>query len=61
MNDLTAIARAVDVLEEPQKQPAPRTKTAADRMNRSGNMLTAISFGLLISTALLWSQMAGTP
>lgn len=50
---IDALAVAVGVME-----PNPELE-ARDRYNRAGERLTAIAFGVVVGTGLLWAHMIG--
>lgn len=55
--DVEALAVAVGVLQpEPVVDPLQEER---DRMNRAGERLTAIAFGVVVGTGLIWSHMVG--
>lgn len=61
---IDALALAVGVMEPSPKLEArelaeeqERAEAARDRMNRAGERLTAIAFGVVVGTGLLWSHL----
>jgi len=56
MNDLMDLAEAVGVYEEQERKDV---NAAYKFYMRAGQALTATTFGVVIGTALLWSEMVG--
>lgn len=63
---IDALALAVGVMEPNPKLEArelteeqERTEEARERYNRAGERLSAIAFGVVVGTGLLWSHMIG--
>lgn len=56
--DVEALAVAVGVLQaEPDPDPLQDER---ERMNRAGERLSAIAFGVVVGTGLIWSHMVGS-
>lgn len=53
--DVEALAVAVGVLQ-PEPDPLQEERV---RYNRAGERLSAIAFGLVVGTGLLWSHIVG--
>ena len=55
--DVEALAVAVGVLK-PEQEPEPDPlQEERDRMNRAGERLSAIAFGVVVGTGLLWAHL----
>lgn len=61
---IDALALAVGVMEPSPKMEArelaeeqERTEEARERYNRAGERLSAIAFGVVVGTGLLWAHM----
>lgn len=53
--DVEALAVAVGVLQpEPDADPLQEER---DRMNRAGERLSALAFGVVVGTGLLWAHL----
>lgn len=63
---IDALALAVGVMEPSPKLEArelteeqERTEEARERYNRAGERLSAIAFGVVVGTGLLWAHLVG--
>ena len=56
MSDLMDLAKAVGVYEEEERRDV---NTAYKFYMRAGNILTATTFGIVVGTGLIWTNMAG--
>lgn len=54
--DVEALAVAVGVLQ-PEPDPLQEDR---ERYNRAGERLSAIAFGVVVGTGLIWSHMVGS-
>lgn len=60
IDDLAQIVGVMDtddVAQEPAEDKS--VKAARERYNRAGERLSALSFGLVVGTGLVWCAMAG--
>lgn len=54
---LVGVMATDDVDQEPAEDP--KVTEARERYNRAGERLSALSFGLVVGTGLVWCAMAG--
>ena len=57
--DVEALAVAVGVLQPKPEPVVDALQEERDRMNRAGERLSAIAFGVVVGTGLLWAHMIG--
>ncbi|MCK2200513.1 hypothetical protein [Corynebacterium callunae] len=65
MGDLMDLAEAVGVYQDnpnpqgPNMDIADSEQAAIERLKRAGERLTATTFGIVVGTGLIWTNMAG--
>lgn len=55
--DVEALAVAVGVLQPEPEPDADPLQEERERMNRAGERLSAIAFGVVVGTGLLWAHL----
>lgn len=55
--DVEALAVAVGVLQPEPEPMADPLQEERDRMNRAGERLSAIAFGVVVGAGLLWAHL----